>query len=279
MNMSHVCPRHPAIRKGFTLIELLVVIAIIAILAAILFPVFAKVREKARQVSCESNEKQLGLGFTQYTQDYDELMPQGNANNRGGQGWASQVYPYVKSTGVYMCPDDVARGGVNPTTYPVSYGYNLNLTPALSQNGTTYNTLAALNAPAKTVLLFEVSGIVADPTNRADQNSVSGWGIDGNNGSGSFQNITYATGCMGLSPNPCNNQIAGTTTGRHTDGSNFLFNDGHVKFMRPRYVSSGTTATGQNDPPGTNGNFASSAGTGFAGNAANPNYSATFSPL
>src|SRR5476651_29540 len=96
-------------RQGFTLIELLVVIAIIAILAAILFPVFAKAREKARQTSCASNEKQLGLAFIQYCQDYDEMFPvgtYGNANGAGadpaapygnrGFGWAGQIYSYVK---------------------------------------------------------------------------------------------------------------------------------------------------------------------------------------
>src|SRR5579872_1765147 len=101
--------------KGFTLIELLVVIAIIAILAAILFPVFAKVREKARQTSCLSNEKQLGLGFVQYVQDNDETYPLDGAYSGTdlGQGWGGQIYPYVKSTGVYHCPDD-------PTTNQVS---------------------------------------------------------------------------------------------------------------------------------------------------------------
>jgi len=69
---------------GFTLIELLVVIAIIAILAAILFPVFAKAREKARQTSCASNLKQIGLAFLQYGQDYDEIMPMGALTNKGG---------------------------------------------------------------------------------------------------------------------------------------------------------------------------------------------------
>src|SRR5580704_3804273 len=104
---------------GFTLIELLVVIAIIAILAAILFPVFASAREKARQTSCASNEKQLALAFLQYAQDYDEFMPCGtrdgaadianyasfgNAYNYLGTGWAGELYSYVKSTGVFTCP-------------------------------------------------------------------------------------------------------------------------------------------------------------------------------
>jgi prepilin-type N-terminal cleavage/methylation domain-containing protein len=93
--------------RGFTLIELLVVIAIIAILAAILFPVFAKAREKARQITCVSNEKQLGLSLVQYTQDNDETYPNGtifqgsdsNPYHLLGAGWAGQVYAYTKSIG------------------------------------------------------------------------------------------------------------------------------------------------------------------------------------
>lgn len=109
-----VCPRR--CRKGFTLIELLVVIAIIAILAAILFPVFAQAREKARQASCLSNQKQLGLAIIQYVQDYDETYPigaQADSSNPDaiftwviGQTWMRNVEPYVKSTAVYRCPSD-----------------------------------------------------------------------------------------------------------------------------------------------------------------------------
>src|ERR1700733_14163574 len=93
-------------KKGFTLIELLVVIAIIAILAAILFPVFAQAREKARQTSCASNLKQLGLAYVQYVQDYDELMPSAISGS-SWEGWAGLIYPYVKSTGVYSCLSDL----------------------------------------------------------------------------------------------------------------------------------------------------------------------------
>ena len=94
--------------NGFTLIELLVVIAIIAILAAILFPVFAQVREKARQATCTSNMKQLGLATLQYEQDYDEMNPivaiSGATPTTTYFPWA--IYPYVKSFNVYKCPDD-----------------------------------------------------------------------------------------------------------------------------------------------------------------------------
>jgi prepilin-type N-terminal cleavage/methylation domain-containing protein len=94
-------------RKGFTLIELLVVIAIIAILAAILFPVFAKAREKARQASCASNLKQIALAILWYAQDYDERTQ----GYQGGVGsWHLLIEPYVKNTQVFACPSAIAAG-------------------------------------------------------------------------------------------------------------------------------------------------------------------------
>ena len=94
-------------KKGFTLIELLVVIAIIAILAAILFPVFAKAREKARQASCTSNQKQIGLAILQYVQDYDETFPPTLFLSNPGYmyySWAIVISPYVKNYNAYSCP-------------------------------------------------------------------------------------------------------------------------------------------------------------------------------
>jgi prepilin-type N-terminal cleavage/methylation domain-containing protein/prepilin-type processing-associated H-X9-DG protein len=93
------------IAKGFTLIELLVVIAIIAILAAILFPVFAQAREKARQIACLSNTKQLALGVQMYAQDYDECLPVAGYNAQCRGRWQHQIYPYVKNAQLFTCPN------------------------------------------------------------------------------------------------------------------------------------------------------------------------------
>src|SRR5436853_1139510 len=116
MNQPSSDPISPQNRAAFTLIELLVVIAILAILAGILFPVFAQAREKARQTSCLSNGKQLGLALFMYVQDYDETYPWSvHACSAVGGGnctvpvnsvdtWADLTYPYVKSDGAYGCP-------------------------------------------------------------------------------------------------------------------------------------------------------------------------------
>jgi prepilin-type N-terminal cleavage/methylation domain-containing protein/prepilin-type processing-associated H-X9-DG protein len=176
--------------KGFTLIELLVVIAIIAILAAILFPVFAKVREKARQTACLSNERQLGLGLEQYLNDYDEGTPQGWTQYGEPSGWASQVYPYVTSYGIFTCPDDTGVNGNGASAYAAggqyiyrasSYGINADTvdqtartTPGLYGGATTL-PLSAYTEPDKTIWLFEVEGSTFYDLTQTDGNpSASG---------------------------------------------------------------------------------------------------------
>ena len=121
-------------KRAFTLIELLVVIAIIAILAAILFPVFARARENARRTSCQSNLKQIGLGLLQYTQDYDEQMPRsfyggGGDSDANNYKWMDAIYPYVKSEQLFNCPSDalspkyVQRSGQNYGSYGQNGAY------------------------------------------------------------------------------------------------------------------------------------------------------------
>lgn len=149
------------VKKGFTLIELLVVIAIIAILAAILFPVFGRARENARRSSCQSNEKQIVLGLKQYTSDYDERFPLGDSPTATTatnpmSGWAGAAQPYIKSSQIFQCPSESSASAVNETDY--------------SYNGAVAGqSESVFNNSANTVILTEgtqaapASAVVGDP--------------------------------------------------------------------------------------------------------------------
>jgi prepilin-type N-terminal cleavage/methylation domain-containing protein/prepilin-type processing-associated H-X9-DG protein len=280
MRRKHPCTR--AYTTGFTLIELLVVIAIIALLAAILFPVFAKVREKARQSTCSSNEKQIGMALLQYVQDYDEAYPIGNTFGSyydQGAGWAGSVYPYLKSTAVFHCPDDPTDVNVAivPPLIPVSYGFNRLLAG---------QTLATLTAPTQTVSLFEVKGCQAEVTSPTETISpaasgpdVVGNGFLGYDAQDNYLSGTFATGPMGQPASSVG--VDRTSTGRHTDMSNFLMSDGHVKSLRGTTVSGGDTATSPINPEGAPGIVGTGTGAhayhGAAGTAVS-SFAATFSP-
>ena len=188
-------------RKAFTLIELLVVIAIIAILAAILFPVFARARENARRASCMSNLKQIGLGFLQYTQDYDERYP-ANKTADGIYEYMA-VAPYIKSSQIWTCPSESVTAGTVPGagfsgTDQIDYFYNTNI--AGGGPSATYGTplsLAAISSPSDVFLLWDMQ--------------------PGYYGSHMYSYDTRP----GMS--------AGT--GLHLGGENYAFADGHVKWL------------------------------------------------
>jgi prepilin-type N-terminal cleavage/methylation domain-containing protein/prepilin-type processing-associated H-X9-DG protein len=295
-----------AFRQGFTLLEILVVLAIVGMLAAILLPIFASAREKARQSSCLSNEKQLGLAVTQYLQDNEETYPNGIQQNGSeriwqGEGWAGQCSTYIKNAGVFRCPSDSSFSSLK-SDFPVSYGYNINLVkpPDADDWDEDYPTQLSglttsdLSASAKTVLLFEVSSVFANilddregakPGGTVATNfSASGNGLDHRLyaqktfTTSSFNQ--YATGYLGgrVPPDTSDTQFL-SSSGRHILGSNYLLADGHAHWLMGSQVSSGMDATAENcsqdDIPATascSGPF-TAAGTGFAAG----NTAATFS--
>ncbi len=195
-------------RRGFTLIELLVVIAIIAILAAILFPVFARAREKARQASCCSNLKQMTLAALMYIQDYDERFFYEVWCNTGNPScpnmcWDRIIvqrdglfYPYMKNKDIMVCPS----WGDNPSS--CSYGYNKHL---------ARRKLASLTQPARTIFFADSCGIRWFPYSVANGCCFGGqawhWRI-------------------GMCPEE------GREYGPHNEGANIAFVDGHVKWYR-----------------------------------------------
>lgn len=199
---------------AFTLIEILVVIAIIAILAAILFPVFARARENARRTSCQSNLKQIALGMKQYTQDYDETMP---ASMSGGfppvtypqtpWGWADGLQPYLKSIQIFQCPSERFAGTNDPTIASYSdYWLNESLSQ-LKEAAVLQSTLTVMSGDG-------------------DSFAQGGGGYRAN-GCYSYGGQSVLTPCAG----------AGLATipkaaQRHLEGANYVFFDGHVKWLK-----------------------------------------------
>ena len=235
-------------RRGFTLIELLVVIAIIAILAAILFPVFAKAREKARQTSCLSNLRQLGTGLLSYAQDYDERLPAAATwcnwgNVQFNRQYMQQTQPYIKSYQLFACPSmntrncyngSIPHHGVNsmidngllPSNFVLSYGYNECLMNSW-RDGAAVNAMQAAYGTAPgainnargeyklaTATVTAQDVVIADSCGLAN----NGW------------RIGWANECAAQ----CNAGRMVDQNTRHNGGGNICFADGHAKFMNAR---------------------------------------------
>ena len=210
-------------RRAFTLIEILVVIAIIGILAAILFPVFARARENARRASCQSNLKQIGLGIMQYSQDYDDKFPMSRVGNPAvgkPYGWADAFQPYVKSTQLLQCPSnsdplpDYTIAIPGRQAYYTDYVYNSALggiSVGTAQSVGSGISLAALENSSLTVALLEGKYNSSLPTGNASARSAT-------RGGGSYTDPVLNV-----------NEFAAN---RHLDGSNLLFTDGHVKWYK-----------------------------------------------
>jgi prepilin-type N-terminal cleavage/methylation domain-containing protein/prepilin-type processing-associated H-X9-DG protein len=250
-------------RRGFTLIELLVVIAIIAILAAILFPVFAQAREKARQTSCTSNLKQLGLGISMYAQDYDEMFPRGNqdvdlANCNAASGgcwypsgnssllfWPQLAQAYIKNFGIMTCPsgDSASRN----FAYYGHYGSNryvMRRRPASGDGNSA--TMASLVAPASTFLCFDSGSYSIDARGDA---LISGNTV---NQRGNFWYIPGsgdASGKAAAAPALIDSFLQQDyKSGRHFGGINMTYADGHVKYVKTTLVLQETVKAQANQP-------------------------------
>ncbi|RYX82172.1 DUF1559 domain-containing protein [bacterium] len=217
---SYKCPMRKQ-RSAFTLIELLVVIAIIALLAAILFPTFARARDNARRASCQSNLRQIGMGTMQYSSDYDDFV----VPNRGSapeRSYAELLQPYLKSTQVFVCPND--SGDRQCTTlngFRLSYALNMmyeTIIPLRIFDGSSPVNSAYIETPAETVFIGDSIAVAANQPycfqvigDKSTAGTPVTWGGTGGSVTGSDQ---------------------GLFAGRHFDGANWAFMDGHVKWMR-----------------------------------------------
>ncbi len=201
-------------RRGFTLIELLVVIAIIAVLAAILFPVFAQAREKARATACLSNCRQIGLAFMQYAQDSDERLPLSTDTSRD-LSWVVTVQPYIKSPQIYRCPDDRSTNWTTPlsgqtATRLSSYYLNDWLAGTLK-----YTILSSINSPASVVYVSE-----STLNKTGDHFHPFLWTADPERPGGPSAS-TFDTS---------KNQTLELDLVRHQNGFNSVYADGHAKW-------------------------------------------------
>lgn len=245
----------PAVRKrtgisrcGFTLIELLVVIAIIAILAAILFPVFARARENARRSSCQSNLKQLGLGVMQYAQDYDEIMPGSLIDIPSGpppEGgywvggtfwtWPQLVYPYTKSIQIAFCPSSSAAGIEGPGRgHYAANGMAMVAPPGWAANAwwdSKSIKASQFASTSATYLLMDGGQWAIDPHYIVLQGSVKGsYYLPGSGDAG----VPVAA----VDPPSIHGDWyqSDYKSGRHFGGVNMAFADGHVKWLKSEKV-------------------------------------------
>ena len=241
-------------RSAFTLIELLVVIAIIAILAAILFPVFAQARDKARMTACLSNAKQLGTGLMMYVQDYDETyfwQSGWNQVDEWGPGrwgnsfrsytrWPNAHMPYLKNEGIFKCPSDkasnrgVGASGGGSTPYPCSFGANL----AIFHRGGGPTAMAFIQAPADKIVIGEALVPYGFERWNVEYFRGANYNFQNENGwdFGTFRANVGRAQTRGIT----DAQMAAVT--RHQFGNMAVYADGHAKWIR--WNQTGDSETG-----------------------------------
>ena len=225
-------PTRSSARHAFTLVELLVVIAIIAILAAILFPVFARARENARRTSCLSNLRQIGLGFLQYAGDYDDAYPRSSYPTTG-VSWTVSAQPYLKSIQLFRCPSDSAARWDAPAAPPTNNyyttSYALNVWLAGSQ---PYAKMSAIQNPSNLIILADAN---TDNVQR-DFFTPYAWVVD--------PQVTYYPSIHAATWDDATGETTELALRRHLETFNAMYADGHVKAKRWSQVWFQDTAQG-----------------------------------
>jgi prepilin-type processing-associated H-X9-DG protein len=211
-------------KRAFTLVQFVIVLGILMILAAIVFPIFGRVRDREHHPSCQSNLKQIMLGIKQYTQDYNEKFPMYQYGSNPGNGWSASIQPYLKSTQIYQCFEEPTAGNPDPGNPGYcDYFYNSSIGPRKGGRSE-----ADLEYTAATLIIGDSAPFSSG--NATNGGTITAPGIEG------------AKAGLAVAQGQWDPAVSGV---RHLNGANYGFADGHVKWLLPVKVTRNPVSTNE----------------------------------